>query len=364
MPNFEARIRTGYQDVQGLVADLNVNGLARDGSSWRNDAPPRVMSDPTRPRLRNAVQPVVANRPALAFAGDIPHYVFTKSQSSRLLLDMDGDFGPQKLDYTFAYELQALGPDATIQQVIAGGSQFGLFARSNPAGNYGWRTDATTGFQAGPHPAGTVVYVLKAGNVMERYIDNALSASGLGAPITLGDESQNPVISIGSSNLISGAYFDGNLRSFRVWNRALLAPEVDFVFQSLAAGGIDHSSGDWAPIENRIWDDKTAIPRRVNPSIVAAHRFLVAKIPAGGNAHIVIEATLNGIVVPDTGLGGDLFSVSVLEKPTLTPPFVGPLVAGWSALQKVRLEDVGHFTLEMRRAAGGAIIFHIDVEEV
>jgi len=40
MPNFVAKIRTSYQDMEGLVLDCRQEGLAADGSSWTNVAPP------------------------------------------------------------------------------------------------------------------------------------------------------------------------------------------------------------------------------------------------------------------------------------------------------------------------------------
>lgn len=363
MPNFDARVRNGYVDVQGLVLDLNVNGLARDGSSWRNDAPARRLTPANQPRYKNAVQSTPSKRPALGFIGQIPHFLFTKANLTSLELAMEGDFGAQKEDYTFAYEMPALGSDSTINQVIFGADELDLYARNNPGTLYGWRTDAVGATQAGPHPSGVFVYVLRSAGLMRRYRNGSIEVSGAGAPITLGDESQNPVATIGASNTGAQA-FDGALRSVRVWNRALLDEEIDYIFQTLGAGGADHSSGNWVETETRIWNDRTAIPRRVNPTIEVPHRFLVAKFPTGGSADLVIEATIDGVLTPDSGLGGDLFSASALEKPAFVPPFVGPVAAGWSALQKITLEYAGHYTIEMRRANGGAIIFHVDAEEV
>ncbi len=372
MPNFEARIRTGYQDIGGLVADMNSLGIAADGSSWRNDAPPRVASDPNWPRFRNALQTDVALRPELVLqqqfgfglSGTIPHLKFTRANNTHLLVDMDGDFGIQKDDYTFSYELEALGPDAADDQVIMGGDELDLFARGTPSTDLGWRTDAVSTFQAGPHISGVVVYVLRAGGLMDRYINGVIDVTGgAAAPITLGDDTLNPVLTIGGDNA-GGQFFDGNLRNIRIWDRALQPDEVDFAFQTLGADGTDKSTTGWAPIENRVWDDPTSVPTRVNPSLAAVHRFLVAKIPLGGNALVQLEATINNVIVPDSGLGGDLFSVGLLENPNLAPVFVNPTAPGFSALQSLRLEAEGHYTIEMRRPNGGAIIFHLDVEEV
>lgn len=369
MPNFEARIRVDYRDITGLVLDLNRNGIIADPvtgavSDWRNDASPIIQSDPNYPRFLNAVQNDVTQQGLLGSTVGVPHVAFDNAASQHMTLDMRGDFGAQKEDYTFSYELDVLGGDGTVNQSIFGGDEVDLYGVGTPNTELGYRLDATTDFDAGPSPADTVtVYQLNPTN-MFRWENGVNVNTGPGAPITLGNAAINPVATLAGNNS-GGGFFDGNIRNMRVWNRELQDAEIDMAFQTLASDPtVDHSVPGLATIAIKVWDDATSVPQRVNPTLRASHLFLLATIPAGGTGNIHLEATIGGLVLPDGALGGDLFSVTALETPDGVPPITGPLAVGWSSLQFVRLEAEGHYTLEFRRTGGGAIIFHIDVEEV
>ena len=368
MPNFEAKIRRDYADINGLVLDLNALGIVADPvtnrvSRWRNDAPPRIRSIPSYARYKDALQAVATEQPLLGITGGIPHVAFDNALGQHMSLDMFGDFGADKEAYTFSYELDVLGGDITVNQSIFGTDEVDLFAIGTPNTTRGYRLDATTDFDAGVSPADTVtVYQLEPGG-MNRFENGSPAGGGAAAPVTLGDSTLNPVATLGGNNSGSG-FFDGNIRNMRVWNRELQDNEISFAFQTLASDpAVDYSTG-FAEIETRVWNDATALPPRVNPTLAAAHLFTIAKIPSGGTGIIQFEATIGGVVLPDTALGGDLFALTALETPRGIPPLVTPVAVGWSSVQEVRVDAVGHYTLEFRRTAGGAIVFHVDVENL
>lgn len=369
MPNFEAKIRRDYRDINGLVLDLSGTGIVADATSglvdkWVNSAPSVIASDPTDPRYLNAVQTDVSLQGLLGSAGGIPHVIFDNAFFQHMTIDMVGDFGSQKEDYTFAFELGSLGGDLAVNQAVFGADEVDLFAVGTPNTTRGYRLDATTAFDAGIGAANRItVYQLETG-AMNRFENGVAAGGGASSPITLGDSTINPVATLAGDNSGAG-FFDGNIRNMRVWNRQLQDTEIDFAFQTLGSDPADDfSTSGLATIVTKVWNDDTSVPPRVNPNIRAAHLFLLATIPIAGTGNIHLEATIDGVVVPDSGLGGNLFSVTALETPDGVPPLAGPLATGFSALQFVRLEAVGHYTLEFRRIAGGAIIFHIDVEEV
>lgn len=370
MPDFEARIRVDYRDIQGLVLDLNSDGIEFETPSnkvtrWRNDAAPRIRSIPTYARYKDAVQPVVANQPLVGSTGGVPHVLFDAASSEFLSIDMNGDFGGTKADFTFSYEIDAIGADPATNQSVFGADELDLYTKGTPNTTDGFRTDAITDFNAGPHPDDTVVlyrYPASSMNRWENGVDQTTDAAAAG--IDLGSDAVNPVATLGGNNS-GGGFFDGSLRNMRVWNRELHTGEIEFAFQSLAATGVDYSGGSgFATVTRRVWNDATAIPPRVNPTLEAPHRFLVATIPVGGTGFIQLEATIGGVVLPDSALGGDLFAAISLETPNGVIVSGTPVEAGFSMLQQFRLESVGHYTIEFRHAgANGAIIFHIDVEE-
>ncbi len=368
MPNFEAKIRTTYADINGLVLDLNALGIEADPvsnrvSRWRNAAPPRIRSDPSYARYKDAVQPVVANQGLLGNTGGIPHVAFDSALSEHMTLDMFGDFGGQKEDYTFSYELDVLGADASTNQSIFGTDEVDLYGVGTPNTELGYRLDALSEFDPGPSPPDTVTLYRLNSTAMFR-LENGLNVGGgTGAPVSLGDSTLNPVATLAGDNA-GGGFFDGNIRNMRVWNRTLQDNELLFAFQTLASDpAVDYSTG-FAEISNRVWNDATAIPPRVNPTLAAPHLFSIAKIPAGGTGIIQFEATIGGVVLPNSALGGDFFSMTALETPFGVPPLITDVAAGWSSVQEVRVDAIGHYTLEFRRDSGGAILFHVDVEEI
>jgi len=369
LPNFEAKIRRDYRDINGLVLDLNRSGIITDPvtsrvTEWRNDAPPLIKSDPTYPRYLNAVQADPTVRGLLGSSGGVPHVIFDNALSEHMTLDMVGDFGGQKTDYTFAYEIDVLGGDATAVQSIFGADEVDLYGVGTGANNLGYRLDGTSIFQGFATPANSVTVYQQLPANMVRWENGVSILSSAVAAVTLGDSTINPVATLAGNNS-GGGFFDGNLRNMRVWNRVLQDAEINLAFQSLASDpAVDHSVAGLATITTKVWTDGTSVPPRINPTLRAPHFFLLATIPTGGTGIIHLEATIGGVVLPDSGLGGDLFSVNALETPDGVPPLTAPLAVGWSSIQSVRLEAEGHYTIEMRRPSGGAIIFHIDVEEV
>jgi hypothetical protein len=99
-------------------------------------------------------------------------------------------------------------------------------------------------------------------------------------------------------------------------------------------------------------------PSRLNPHIGRPMSRLVGLV---GN-DITIVASINGVIPPDSTLGGRLFVCTSHEAPHPYPlsvttypdsscsPYFKPFMAG-------------HYLISMRRAQSGAVFFHLDIME-
>lgn len=170
---------------------------------------------------------------------------------------------------------------------------------------------------------------------------------------------------IGGSSAGAGSnFFDGRLRTVKLFARAMSPIEIDFLFQTMAADGDDDSVQDRVTVALRIWTDETDDTgdrySRVPSNQIAPQRFVVATVD--GHARIQLAAAVNGKVVADSELGSKLFSLCWIETPGYQP--LVSQDSGWSAVFDLTLkaEYEGHYCCMISREDGGGAIVHFDVE--
>lgn len=110
------------------------------------------------------------------------------------------------------------------------------------------------------------------------------------------------------------------------------------------------------------WDDPASVspdrPSRINPRPEHIHKRHVGAV----GVQVVVTASVGGVAGPlDATLGGELFSGTFLEGPSMPyPPLTSP--AGQSSVQRFTPTETGHFTLQINRENHGGIIVHVDVD--
>ncbi len=113
-----------------------------------------------------------------------------------------------------------------------------------------------------------------------------------------------------------------------------------------------------------LWNDPPsagpgALPSRLNAFAEHPHLRYVAET----GVPVEVTAVVGGVSAPmDAALGGRLFSFYVIEWPLegTSPPPATSGAAAQSSVQTFTPTEAGHYTLKMKRPAGGAILLHID----
>ena len=360
MANFDVTIRRDYKDVAGLVLDcLKGDLVSLDGGveRWVNRAP---LAPAGFARFGDPFQDVVARRPEDA-SGVIR---FDKSNTEFLKVPVVGTF-PSSQDWGVAFEF-AKGADVTDGQAILGSATAGdlnLFRRRAAGGNIAYEhsggtvSSATIDLFDGVHQ-----FMLNGGATVDWRRDESTIIFAA-QPIS------NLTFPTGSAGMFIGRQgdgltddLDGDLSSMRVWRRILSVLERDFLWQSLGASG--------APAFARMtvahvpWTDETGDAallgqiRRLNPP--AGRDPLFALATGTFPARVQLSCQVGGELLPDSGLGGDLFVISFPELPggpTLPAVFQD---AGFSAIFDIVLTRPGHYTVLISRPSGGAKIVHLD----
>jgi hypothetical protein len=426
MTTFVARVRTSYADLEGLLLHCRGDGLASDGSLWRNDAPPArpistgahtgannqpVLTDAhanwrddilvgrtvynmtdgsqgtvtgntsnqvsatlaggadndwdtgdayrvATPRFGDLYQDVAAQRPTVTSPGGIGQAAFARAASSALKVPLVD--GLAATDWTVAYEYVTAAAAGNDHPVI----WFPNLSiwRRNAAGNYKYRHGVTDVVGAGDMPAG--VWVLSGTGAATGALlqDGVPALAGSLAPQVLA--AGDPAGYLGYDG--AGNYCDVTLRSVQVWNRMASPLEVDFAFHTLGAAA-SYAQVARATMAVRQWTDYTgATPQQVprtNFSVYAPQRFHFGMFPAGGAARVQVAAAVDGLVQPDSALGGLLFDMHCAEYPSAGHPAVYQ-DAGWSAVWDVVIDTPGHYTIIVHRAESGSQVLHLDMEEV
>jgi hypothetical protein len=110
------------------------------------------------------------------------------------------------------------------------------------------------------------------------------------------------------------------------------------------------------------WDDPSSVspdrPSRINPRPEHIHKRHVGTT----GVEVEVTATVAGVAGPlDATLGGELFSLSFHEGPTLPFPAVSS-PAGQSSILRFTPSAVGHYTVQLSRPNHGGVILHVDVD--
>ncbi len=390
MANFEAQVRTNYRDVAGLVLSCAREDLIEDTNhpnfvkEWVNRAP----GLPSKPAIRNPGEPLPTYlggrfsnprqvvhdlQPGLGqtVSGE-QQCVFERARSSYLVTDFIVDGFPDSIPgdaLACGYQF-TVGADASNNQVMFAtdpGTQL-VAQRRNGAGDAVISTGVPNITVSGDHPSGTFLYTGENGGSALWTQNNTPFGTGSAT-----NPNQIPAASrlfIGRDG--TGNYLDGTFDTLNIWAAELSPKTQDFIWQSINRDGTDFSSSSVprASIENVVWTDATADPTldqydRLRPQTGFPHRYLKVVLPDETNHRIQVAATVDGIVQPDSNLGGDLFTYDWTEFPG--PPFIVPLLdpePGWSAIADFDLSQEGHYTLTVSRPNGGGIILHFDVEIV
>ena len=359
MADFNVAIRSSYRDVARLALDLRPGDWERSADTrvvkWRNKAPPRYGSTP---RFGDAAWSTHAQRPFT----DGDRAVFRAALSTRLVVPLVGTFGAASQNWTFAFEY-APG-DRTAKQAVlcTGGAAFAVWRIGSDGNNYGYQTSAGEVLTAdGEMDAAAYMLAFEGGGLADLLRDNSERVSGgASANITFPDGASS--LLIGHSG--AGDYLDGSLRSVRVWNRELSPKERDFCFQSLS--GTDTSAGvspdPRAVVDIRAWTDGTGDlslrqARRVNPTAGRHQKF--RRAVSGAAAVVQLACETSGDVLEDSALGGDLYTMSSIERASPAEPTVSQ-DAGWSSVFDVRIPASGHYTFKLERTNHGAVYVHLD----
>lgn len=425
MTTFVAKIRTTYQDIDGLLLDCREEGLATDGSLWTNQAPParpvhtgthtgannqpiltdsnanwqddilvgRVIynltdgsqatitantahqvsgtlaggadndwdtSDSYRiasPRFGNPYQNVAAQRPTVT-PGVYQQATFARASSQNFKIPLVDSVAASW--WTCAFEYLAVASAGNDHPVLVFPNL--SIWRKNAAGNYKYRHGAVDVNGAGDMTAGTWL-LYKTGVANGALIRNGVSslAGTLTAQaISAGD----PAGYIGTDG--AGNFCDIILRSMQIWNREVSPLEMDFAFQSLSCE-FAYNQIVRGSVGVGTWQDETgATPQevpRINHTVYAPQRFKYGTFPSGGSARIQIVASVDGLVRPDSELGGLLCDMHCEEHASSGHPAVYQS-AGWSSVWDVLIDTEGHYTFVVHRAGSGSQVLHLDMEAV
>lgn len=355
MPNFDAQIRRTPLDISGLILACSVDDLVLSGTDvieMINKAPAYNISS-INPRFNNPIQNTPVNRPSVVNVGGQDYVRFDRSNSNYLNLLRNSGTWSGINRYTVAI-VGSIGADSSNYQSILALPNLKIYRR-NVSGNKAYEYNSTPIPGSGDVVDGVNIISFNGTSGGEWYENGSLDYSGACDDITISGDG-----AIGSE-IAPGNYLDFDLIGIYLWKRVLTPYELDFLF-SVIDPLTDHSSIDWASITLRVWRDNTSNPPRINPLIGADHRYYHVAVPTGTQRFIQIAASVDGIVKPDSDLGGELFIGDWVERPSGNIPYIWQ-DTGYSSVFNIRLEDEGHYTYQIFRQSGGSIIVHFDVEE-
>lgn len=382
MPNFYAEVRINYRSVAGQVFSAGRQDIVEDPTNpgyakeWIN----RARGVPSIPQIRypgdpaptylggrwsNASQPVHAIQPALAYTGGgDPMLVFDRSRLTSMFCEQESVAFPGSAKLmAMSYQLSK-GADATAPQVVAADfpSQVLEALRLDPFGDGRFILGASTAAIAGDIVSGIHFFTGESGGGSTWTFYNL--------PYTTGTSSNEQIPA--NSRLWIGAdpggiaHLDGTLSSLHMWMGEISPLTRDFILQTLSEDGGDYSAGNRAVMEVVSWTDLTgdlALNQidRLRPITGYPHLYIKGTVPSsGGPYYVQVGASVDGIVEPDSALGGDLFTYTVAEYPGALPTIVQD--AGWSAVADIEVTGEGHYTIIVDRPSGGSMVLHYDIE--
>lgn len=433
MTNFDAKVYTNYDDIDGLVLHCHHSGLANgndadwpNGSRWLNTAPYQgpqysgthngsnnasVLSDGTAnwfsgaligkfvfnvtdgsngritantattvtatlangtdndwdtndsyliavPRFGNPYQTTAANRPVVSTVSSVQRATFTRASSHYMMVPLDVTTIPTT-DWTIAYVMVA--GSSTTNQYILDSTNFSIY-RQDGSGNKGYRYNSTHQTDTGDMGSGAWLLVFDTTSTADFYTDGTTTYSGTAANIIM-PESDTAALYIGT-DITTTHFFDGALTTLMIWNKKVSPLEIDFAFDTFDPSAA-HAQETYATMSVPAWTDNTTVAAndvsRVNPTIHAQPRFVKAVNGSVGTwARVQIAGIVDGLVRPDSELGGDLFTLEPVEIPSVEPWQYQS--SGWSSIFDLRVRYEGHYTYKLTRASGGSVFVHFDVE--
>jgi hypothetical protein len=357
MPNYEVEIRRNQYDVAGLVLACPVTSVVLSGSNvteWTNLAP-AVQPGSTDPRFGNPIQATTANQPLLINTGGQDYVSFDISGSKYMDLPRNAGTWTGINEWTIALAGKK-GTDNTNGQDILSLPNIEILRR-NSSGNKAYVHGVTEQAGSGDYTDGASVITYKGATGGEWFTNGVSDFTGTCANV-------NPSADGAIGRDYTGAtnYADFDMTGIYIWKRALEDTEIDFIFKHIDPI-VDHSTLGWADIILTAWKDDTATPPRINPYTGADQKYYRVEVPTGTSELIQIACKVGGLVLPDTGLGGDLFTSGWLEYASTSPPVISR-PTGWSSIFNITLADEGHYTFQTFRIDGGSVIVHFDVEEI
>ena len=382
MPNFEAQVRLSYRDVAGLVLSCARGDIVEDPNNpgfvreWINRAPglpsqPAIRQpgdpDPTYlgGRFSNLIQKDQALQPTLATTGGGENRVqFDRARSTF----MDTDAITEELSaivrpLACAYQFEAGGDASNNQTILDATDSVLVVQRRDGSGDAVIDAGGSLTTVGGDHADGTFLFTGLAAGTSVWQLDGGAYGTGLSTAIQYDD---SEVLLVGRDPV--GNYLDGILDSVHLWACELSPKTLDLIWQSLSQDDVDFSSDPRAVMNNVVWTDVTGDATtdeydRLRPQTGFPHRYILVDLPTGPVAQVVqVAAAVNGIPVPDSELGGDLFAYKFAEFPGASPVLTQD--AGWSSIADFTLNAVGHYTLIVTRDSGGSVVLHFDVQEL
>lgn len=383
MANFDAHIVGTYRDVPGLVLSCAREDIVEDPSNpgyaieWINRAPglpskpmfrnPGTAATYNGGRYSNFTQADPAFQPAIVLTGGGEKRLnFERARSTFMSTEAipnrfpDGARRPAvALQYTS-------GADVSNDQAILYSPAGQRWYRRNGAGVYTISLGASTLTGGAPLAGGTHLAWSEVAPQGVTLDTAGVSVANSGAGNS-DDENAGNVYYVGSS--IGAGYLDGILDQVHVWMSELSPRARDFIWKSLNADGNDYSSGVYATMSRSAWTDVTGSLSagqidRVRPFSDRPFMYYLGTLPGGVSKRVQLICSVEGMLVPDSRLGGKLFSYSFLEwaGPGPTPPAISQ-DSGWSALADFQVVYPGHYTVIASREEGGSIIVHFDMQE-
>ncbi len=270
--------------------------------------------------------------------------------------------GNQPLACGFQFEKR---PDASNNQIIFATSVANVLAavRRTGAGNAVIAAGAAFTTVAGDIADGTHLFTSETGGTGLWLLDGGAYGTGSATADAIAAATN---LLIGRDT--GGNYLDGTLDSLHLWMAELSPLTQDLIWRTLNEDAIDYATETRPTMTVPIWTDLTGDPLldqydRLRPTSGFPHRYIHVQLDSPGSSRVQVAAAVNGLVLPDAQLGGELFTYDFAELPgaPFTPPVVNDDV-GWSAVADFSVEREGHYTLVVTRELGGGVILHFDVQ--
>lgn len=316
------------------------------------------------PRFGDAVSAPVDNQPTVRTISGNRLLEFTRALSTYMTIQLERAFPPTW--WTLAIELWKGTSSANTQVVF----------EMDAAGVVVWRRDSSgvvallhgAGDSAGvaDHPDGSAALRSIPSADVDYYQAGSVLVDGTPtAAAAVSVDAADDAVWLGAASSGGGSdFFEGRIRSLRLFARPMSPLEVDFLFQTMAADGSDDSVQDRATVSIRTWTDDTDDTGDRYPRITrrqaAPRRFYVAV--CFGTARLQIAAAVAGKVRPDSELESKLFSIEWIDTPGVIPMVTTE--TGWSSVFDVTIKssNEGHYSCRISREDGGGVILHFDVE--